>query len=443
MAEKYTGYALRFISGKYQGNEYPLPANREIIIGRGSELDIVLVEDMISRRHAKIVTGDDYVILQDLGSTNGSFVNGERIRKSRIQEGDRILIGTSILKLVPYKGDPLLASGSTSEESVVAAPSHPSLDKASQPAISLAPPQQQQATMHLAAFNPAAMAPPSLGGNLAANAQATNLPSLGVNAPVVTPQSNAQVYPGSSSALPGLSPSSASLGGAGLSSQPEIAGTPSAAFSVPSMSGMNQVAQAPHLPETSQENLYRAAPDLGPPSMTGALKDTPLPDLLELFANSRKNGVLVIKSSKEGRLHFRDGIIVYAVLDNNVTIPPLKAAFRILSWKQGNFQLHPPYDEEIQQPMREDALELMQQAQHQNEQLKRYLNELPNPIHNLSVQMPLRAPLRDLRPEYLDTIQLIYNYGILDTILNKSTTTDLESYKQIVYLYKHGYIKVH
>ena len=52
------GYALRFISGKYQGGEFPLPINREIVVGRSSELDMVLVEDMVSRRHAKIIVSD-------------------------------------------------------------------------------------------------------------------------------------------------------------------------------------------------------------------------------------------------------------------------------------------------------------------------------------------------------------------------------------------------
>jgi hypothetical protein len=93
-------YALRFISGKYQGGEFPLRMNREIIIGRSSDLDMVLVEDMVSRKHAKITTTDGDIFIQDLGSTNGTFVNGEKISRSRLQEGDRILVGTSIIKMV-------------------------------------------------------------------------------------------------------------------------------------------------------------------------------------------------------------------------------------------------------------------------------------------------------------------------------------------------------
>src|SRR5262249_52080716 len=73
---------------------------REIVIGRSSDLDMVLVEDMVSRKHAKISTQGGQIVIQDLASTNGTFVNGEKIKKMRLKEGDRILIGTSIIKLV-------------------------------------------------------------------------------------------------------------------------------------------------------------------------------------------------------------------------------------------------------------------------------------------------------------------------------------------------------
>ncbi|MDH3726785.1 MAG: DUF4388 domain-containing protein [Myxococcales bacterium] len=96
--------ALRFISGKYQGGEFPLPDEGEIVIGRSSELDMVLVEDMVSRRHAKIFVEAGDIFLEDLGSTNGSFVNGEKVTRTKLAEGDRILIGTSIIKVVASDG---------------------------------------------------------------------------------------------------------------------------------------------------------------------------------------------------------------------------------------------------------------------------------------------------------------------------------------------------
>jgi pSer/pThr/pTyr-binding forkhead associated (FHA) protein len=97
-------FALRFISGKYQGGEFPLKSDRQVVIGRSSDLDMVLVEDMVSRKHAKIVLSGGKVTIEDLGSTNGTFVNGEKVKQARLKEGDRILIGTSILKLV-YQGE--------------------------------------------------------------------------------------------------------------------------------------------------------------------------------------------------------------------------------------------------------------------------------------------------------------------------------------------------
>src|SRR5580693_457053 len=93
-------YVLRFISGKYQGGEFPVVPEKQIFVGRSSDLDMVLVEDMVSRKHAKIAMQADQIWIEDLGSTNGTFVNGEKIKRARLKEGDRVLIGTSILKLI-------------------------------------------------------------------------------------------------------------------------------------------------------------------------------------------------------------------------------------------------------------------------------------------------------------------------------------------------------
>ena len=96
------GHVLKFISGKYQGGEFPLEMESEIVIGRSSDLDMVLVEDMVSRRHARISTYSGEIYIEDFGSTNGTFVNGEKVTKARLKEGDRILVGTNIIKLVQH-----------------------------------------------------------------------------------------------------------------------------------------------------------------------------------------------------------------------------------------------------------------------------------------------------------------------------------------------------
>jgi pSer/pThr/pTyr-binding forkhead associated (FHA) protein len=95
---------LRFISGKYKGGEFPVPVGARVVIGRAANVDVVLVEDLVSRRHAEFEHQGDCVLLRDLDSTNGTFVNGERIRERVLEDKDRVLIGTSILKLVFSEG---------------------------------------------------------------------------------------------------------------------------------------------------------------------------------------------------------------------------------------------------------------------------------------------------------------------------------------------------
>ncbi len=73
----------------------------EIVVGRANAADLILVEGMVSRRHARFAMQSGQLCVNDLGSTNGTFVNGEKVRgEHALDEGDRVLIGTSILKVV-------------------------------------------------------------------------------------------------------------------------------------------------------------------------------------------------------------------------------------------------------------------------------------------------------------------------------------------------------
>lgn len=128
--------ALRFISGKYQGGEFPIDEGRPIVIGRSSDLDMVLVEEMVSRRHAQIEMRGGVITIQDLGSTNGTFVNGEKIQSAVLREGDRVLVGTSILKVVTVAGDVSVASAKRDLEGVAAQREEQSRGKGEPPRMS-------------------------------------------------------------------------------------------------------------------------------------------------------------------------------------------------------------------------------------------------------------------------------------------------------------------
>jgi ABC-type multidrug transport system ATPase subunit/ABC-type multidrug transport system permease subunit len=75
-------------------------ANGEFTIGRDPSCDYVLDFPMISARHLKVVRGEDGIHVEDLGSTNGTFVNGRRVmRPVSIRAGDTISLGSYTLTL--------------------------------------------------------------------------------------------------------------------------------------------------------------------------------------------------------------------------------------------------------------------------------------------------------------------------------------------------------
>jgi hypothetical protein len=75
----------------------PLPGRGAVVLGRSRDCDVTLGSPDASRRHAEIVgVGGDYLV-RDLASTNGTFVNGERIEERTLRGGDRIEIGGDLM----------------------------------------------------------------------------------------------------------------------------------------------------------------------------------------------------------------------------------------------------------------------------------------------------------------------------------------------------------
>jgi diguanylate cyclase (GGDEF)-like protein len=78
---------------------------RRLTIGRGPTNDIILQSDTVSRQHASIECQGMDIVVTDLGSTNGTFVNGDPVRLNRVllKCGDRLRIGDTILKYLSGK----------------------------------------------------------------------------------------------------------------------------------------------------------------------------------------------------------------------------------------------------------------------------------------------------------------------------------------------------
>lgn len=76
-----------------------LVAKPRVIIGRGQETDLHIPDEMVSRQHCEIILDKGHVIVRDLGSTNGTFVDGSPIRDMELTPGHRLQVGKAILKL--------------------------------------------------------------------------------------------------------------------------------------------------------------------------------------------------------------------------------------------------------------------------------------------------------------------------------------------------------
>ena len=299
-------YVLRFISGKYQGGEFPLVADKQIIVGRSSDLDMVLVEDMVSRKHARIAMAEDQIWIEDLGSTNGTFVNGEKIKRARLKEGDRVLIGTSILKVIA--GDGMREND---------APQPPALEA------------------------------------------------------VAAQRSRSQGK-----------------------------------------------------------------------TMSGSIEEVPLPDLLQLFSTSKKTGVLVVQTDDDvGRIFMRKGTLYYALINDLTDVPPMKSIFRMLTWVKGTFELDPPDERTFPNEMDMSVQEVLMEGLRQIDEFNELRDQLPDLNTRLVMPVLLAAKLSELKPTELDVIQLVHNHGHLESVLNKSTATDLETVQIVLSLIKRKYVR--
>ena len=95
------GLAVRVVRGPKEITGISIPLAGPVIIGRSPDADLVIADDFVSSTHAKIVPSDDGHVLEDLGSTNGTLVNGQpATRPLPLAAGDVIELGQNRLEVV-------------------------------------------------------------------------------------------------------------------------------------------------------------------------------------------------------------------------------------------------------------------------------------------------------------------------------------------------------
>ncbi len=94
---------LVYPPGPDMGKRFPLQRN-EVVLGRGSDCDIQVDRDSVSRRHARVFRNGEQWMVEDLGSTNGSYVNDVPVQRSILRDSDFLKIGAAIFKFLSGAG---------------------------------------------------------------------------------------------------------------------------------------------------------------------------------------------------------------------------------------------------------------------------------------------------------------------------------------------------
>ena len=86
------------MTGFYEGLEVAI--DREwLVVGRGRSADLVIAEPTISRAHAAVGYDEEGFFVQDLGSTNETHLNGAKVQRQALKNGDRLQMGKLVLEI--------------------------------------------------------------------------------------------------------------------------------------------------------------------------------------------------------------------------------------------------------------------------------------------------------------------------------------------------------
>ena len=175
--------------------------------------------------------------------------------------------------------------------------------------------------------------------------------------------------------------------------------------------------------------------------MSGVIEEIPLPDLLQLLSTSRKSGVLSISSGGlVGKIYLRKGQIYYATIDESFDLSPMKAAYRILTWDKGTFELDSAEEKQVLEEINDSTEGLLMEGMRLLDEYKRIEEDLPPLKAPLQIPRPLDAQLSALKPPELEVFQIVLNGGTTQTVLDKSKKSDADAAQILIELIKREYI---
>src|SRR5947207_6121347 len=103
---------LRVLAGPYSGREFTFDQHDTFLSGRSDSAHLYLPEDkFFSRHHCLLEIAPPRCFLRDLGSTNGTFVNGQKVPEAFLRSGDRVQGGQTVLEVDVQVDQPVTVEG--------------------------------------------------------------------------------------------------------------------------------------------------------------------------------------------------------------------------------------------------------------------------------------------------------------------------------------------
>ena len=372
---------LVFLEGENAGAEIKIQSPREYLIGRSEQCDIFIGEKKVSRKHAKLTASKDGLFLEDLESTNGTFVEGRKISNAKLKDGETVRIGMTVFKVNMFEGRALSKEGELVSD-----------------------PGQPQERLDLS-------------------------------------ENSSKEFDSSENALSGPKENSGidlDKLGATMDAGDAVEFPSDERFPEPSMPS----GEAP-LEDSKASSKSESLSQSKRKPLTGDLSEMALPDILQMLKNNQRSGVLKIAApGAAGEVFFKSGELIDVKFGK---ISGLKAIYRLLSLQDGGFELEPlpkalqeeSSTGEIDLPLENILLEGMRQL----DEMEKIKKGLPSYDAALEINSACTSPLSKLHPRVLDILQLVINLGVFSDVLDKSELSDLETSKIIYYLLKKGYIK--
>jgi len=120
---------LVFFKPNGQRKDFPI-AKAQAVIGRGEDCDLRVPLASVSRRHTRLTLQGDELAVEDLGSSNGTYVNNQRVTEEKLKAGDRLVVGPVVftvqidgvpedVKPIKTRGQQMAEAGDESVEGIV------------------------------------------------------------------------------------------------------------------------------------------------------------------------------------------------------------------------------------------------------------------------------------------------------------------------------------